>query len=261
MKLGTATAGQDGATGERWGTVGLIPLTARLALAGILFLVLSVHFTALTSFAKEPLDETPAIEKKLMSFIKQFYGEENDLQVKFNTIPEYLKGNTKVKSISFARIPDAQGNGLCLVEFTAKETRERNAYVAFKVFKKKALFMMKNTGKKGDILTASDIVEKDTFLTGATAYPGSRDEVIGKRLLKELPAGTVITSQALEEQILVRTGEIVNIVVENPRLTIHTSGKALDRGKMGDTVRVKNLTSGKEIYGKVTGSSAVTVEF
>jgi flagellar basal body P-ring formation protein FlgA len=261
MKAGATRGRLHETTDAGWKTVRPVSPAARLGLAGILLFVLSIHFTIPVSFAKELIDETPVIEKKLTSFIKQFYGEEGDLQIKFNTIPEYLKGNTKVKSISFARVPDAQGNGLCLVEFASKETRERNAYVAFKVFKKRALFVMKSTGKKGDILTASDIAEKDTFLTGATAYPGSRSEVIGKRLRKELPAGTVITSQVLEDQILVQTGEIVNVTAENPRLSIHTSGKALDRGKMGDTVRVKNLTSGKEIYGKVTGSSTVTVEF
>jgi len=236
-------------------------LIVRLALAGILFLAFSAEFAAFAASPKESLDETPVIEKRLTSFIKQFFGEENDLHVRFNNIPEYLKGSTKVKSITFAKVPDSQGNGLCLVEFVSKDTRERNAYVSFRVFKKSALFMMKRAGKRGDILTASDIVEKDTFLTGATVYPGSRDEIVGKKLRKDLPAGTVITTQALEDQILVQSGEIVNVLVENQRLAIHTSGKALDRGKMGDTVRVKNLTSGKEIYGKVTGTSAVTVEF
>ena len=236
-------------------------LITRLVLAGILFFAFSAHFAALAASPKESFEETSVIEKKLTAFIKQFFGEENDLQVRFNNIPEYLKGNTKVKSISFAKVPDSQGNGLCLVEFAAKDTRERNAYVSFRVFKKSTLFMMKRVGKRGDILTASDIVEKDTFLTGATAYPGSRDEIVGKKLRKDLPAGTVITSQVLEEQILVQTGEIVSVLVENQRLIVHTSGKALDRGRMGDTVRVKNLTSGKEIYGKVTGTSAVTVEF
>jgi flagellar basal body P-ring formation protein FlgA len=254
------TSAKGETTGERE-KGSLVMLTVCAAFAGILLLALSIHFTGSSSFAKESFEETSIIEKKLTSFIKQLYGAEDDIHVKFNNIPDYLKGNAKVKDISFARVPDAQGNGLCLVEFAAKDTKERSAYVSFKIFKKKTLFVMKMGGKRGDILSASDLMEKETHLTGATAYPGSRSEVIGKKLKRDIPAGTVITSQVLEDQVLVQSGEIVSIIAENPRLAIHTNGKALDRGKMGETVRVKNLTSGKEIYGKVTGNSVVSVEF
>ena len=260
MKVKAAARHRD-VTDRGPGAFGPALFVVRCLLAVIVLVAFFTSFAALASPPKESLEETPVIEKKLTAFIKQFFGDEEDLQVKFNNIPEYLKGNAKVKSISFARVPDGQGNGLCLVEFVAKDVRERNAYVGFRVFKKKALFVMKRAGKRGDVLTASDIAEKDTFLTGATSYPASREEVVGKKLRKDLPAGTVITSQVLEEQVMVQSGEIVSVVVDNPRLAIHTSGKALERGRLGDTVRVKNLTSGKEIYGKVTGTSTVTVEF
>jgi len=38
----------------------------------------------------------------------------------------------------------------------------------------------------------------------------------------------------------------VNIIAENSRLAIHTSGKALDKGKMGETIRVKTSPQAKK---------------
>jgi len=108
-----------------------------------------------------------------------------------------------VKAVNFSRVPDAQGDGVCLVEFEGKDARERNAYVSFKVFKKKRLFVLKQAGKKGDILGAGDVTEKETYLTGAPVYPSSREEVIGKKLKRDMPASTVITPPILEDQLFV----------------------------------------------------------
>ena len=184
-----------------------------------------------------------------------------EIQIKFNNIPAFAKGKVKVKGINFAKVPDGQGDGLCLVEIEGKDVKERNLYVAFRVYKKKVLFVLKQEGKRGDLVKAENLAEKETFLTGAVVYPSSRTEVVGKKLKKDLPAGTVITPQVLEDHILVKNGDLVSIVAENPRLLIHANGKALDRGRMGETIRVKNMTSGKEIFGRVTGSNTVTVNF
>jgi flagellar basal body P-ring formation protein FlgA len=208
-----------------------------------------------------PPDGTSQIERRLINFIQAFYGEESAIQVRFQNVSESMKARTKVKNINFSKVPDAQGDGICLVEFDARDVRERSAYVPFKVFKKKQLFVLKEGGKAGDPITRADVIEKETYLAGATAYPASRDDVIGKRLRKDAPAGTVLTPQLLEDRVLVQRGEIVSIVAENGRLVIQVSGKAMDKGRMGETIRVKNLTSGKEVYGKVTGSNVVSVEF
>ena len=35
----------------------------------------------------------------------------------------------------------------------------------------------------------------------------------------------------------------------------------IDKGRIGDMVRVKNISSGREITGRVTAHNAVTVDF
>ena len=223
----------------------------------LLGLILSLVFIV-PSLASTPVTST--VEKQLTAFVKQFYGED-EIQVKFTNIPALLKGNIRVRNINFSKIPDGQGDGLCIVEYDGKEGRSQNVYVSFKVFKKRSLFVLNHDGKRGDTVTARDLTEKEAFLNGAGQYPASRDEIVGKRLKRDMQAGSVITPQVLEERILVQSGEIVDITAENPRLSIHASGKALDRGRMGELIRVRNLTSGKEVYGKVTGTKSVTVEF
>ena len=72
---------------------------------------------------------------------------------------------------------------------------------------------------------------------------------------------TIITYQFLENPVVVQRGEIVNIVAENKAIIVQTKGKTMSKGRMGDLIRVQNITSGKEVQGRVTASNTVTVEF
>ncbi len=59
--------------------------------------------------------------------------------------------------------------------------------------------------------------------------------------------------------ILVKKGSIVNLQFENSKLSINSSFLALDDGRQGDFIRVKNNSSGKIISAKVSSSSIVTL--
>jgi flagella basal body P-ring formation protein FlgA len=180
----------------------------------------------------------------------------------FGTIPGYLKDNVRVKNINFSRVPDASGEGVCFVEVDGASTRARNAYVSFKVLIKKNLFVLHQGGKKGDTVDLHDITVKDTYLSGGSnLYPASRDDVIGKKLKKDLPAGTVLTSQTLDAPVLLERGEIVTIMAESKRLLVQTKGQALEKGRLGDIIRVKNITSGKQLMGRITADNIVIVAF
>jgi flagella basal body P-ring formation protein FlgA len=207
-------------------------------------------------------EEVTLLEAKLTHFIKQFYGEGDDIRIRFGTIPGYLKDNVRVKNINFSRVPDASGEGVCFVEVDGASTRARNAYVSFKVLIKKNLFVLHQGGKKGDTVDLHDITVKDTYLSGGSnLYPASRDDVIGKKLKKDLPAGTVLTSQTLDAPVLLERGEIVTIMAESKRLLVQTKGQALEKGRLGDIIRVKNITSGKQLMGRITADNIVIVAF
>ena len=54
---------------------------------------------------------------------------------------------------------------------------------------------------------------------------------------------------------------MVTIVAENDVLKISVSGKARSSGAEGDTIRVQNLTSLKEIPARVISATTVQVAF
>ena len=155
-----------------------------------------------------------------------------------------------------------KGDGICAVEIETAPGRLRTVQVPFRVFTKRELYVLKAAGQKGDAIGPKDIVVRETYMNGkGSGYPTSVDDVVGKVLKRDVPANTLVTDQILEDRIVVRRGDAVTIIAESDKLVVRTKGKTVDKGRMGDVIRVKNTVSGKEVMAKVVSSSSVKVEF
>jgi len=228
----------------------------RFALYILLFTIHYSLFTFSPVFAAEQF----TVEAKVTSFIKQFYSEKGDIYIKFNNNTEVLKDKAKVSHINFAKVPDSNGDGLCTIEIEDKRGVKKNIYVSFRALNKKRLYTLKQNLKKGDIVTARDIANKEVFLSEDKGnYPSEIQDVIGKVIKKDMNAGTVFTNDMIEDNYVIKKNEIVSIVAQSKRLSVETKGRAEEKGRIGDTIRVKNMTSQKEILGKITGSGVVNV--
>ena len=54
---------------------------------------------------------------------------------------------------------------------------------------------------------------------------------------------------------------IAALRAENKNLYVRAKGKALEKGRMGDSIRVKNMSSDREIIGKVVSGNKILVSF
>jgi len=58
---------------------------------------------------------------------------------------------------------------------------------------------------------------------------------------------------------VIHPGHLVTLVYENGRVRVEAQGQALESGKIGEIVRVKNLSSGEVLQGQVVNSRTVTI--
>jgi flagella basal body P-ring formation protein FlgA len=122
--------------------------------------------------------------------------------------------------------------------------------------------VLKGAGQKGDTIGPKDVVVRETYMNGkGVGYPASMEDVVGKVLKRDVPANTLVTDQILEDRIVLKRGDMVTIIAESDKLVVRAKGKTVDKGRMGDVIRVKNIASGKEVMAKVVSSSSVKVEF
>jgi len=114
----------------------------------------------------------------------------------------------------------------------------------------------------GELVSAADVVLQKRELTHNSHLAArSIDEVVGKKARTALRANQPVRADQVESVPLVKSGQMVTIIAENEVLKISVSGKARSAGAEGDTIRVQNLTSLKEISARVISSTTVQVAF
>ncbi|MFZ5775710.1 MAG: flagellar basal body P-ring formation chaperone FlgA [Thermodesulfobacteriota bacterium] len=84
---------------------------------------------------------------------------------------------------------------------------------------------------------------------------------VGRAMKASVPAGAVLHRQLVAEPHMVARGETVSIVARTSTVRVSTPGMAKEAGALGETIRVKNLTSRKEIMARVAGAGLVETEF
>lgn len=98
-----------------------------------------------------------------------------------------------------------------------------------------------------DLLT----LPKEVLLTGS--------EVVGKEVKSLVRKGSAILPYMVREVPTVRRGDRVNLTVKTEEIEVSAVGEAMDEGRQGEKIRVRNLDSKKMVEGTIVSSKEVAV--
>ncbi|MFC1822939.1 flagellar basal body P-ring formation chaperone FlgA [Thermodesulfobacteriota bacterium] len=116
--------------------------------------------------------------------------------------------------------------------------------------------------KKGQMISEKDLaLVTEKTIQMKKGILSDLDEAVGKRSVRSIRSGQILTPQMIEDPPLVKKGNRVLIKAENKLIKITTFGRVLEDGRAGDQVRVVNISSGKEIFATVWGRGVVQVDF
>jgi len=87
------------------------------------------------------------------------------------------------------------------------------------------------------------------------------EEVIGKEVLRPLPPRQPIRKVMLDDPPIIRKGDRVMIEARRGGLLVQAVGLAKAAGKSGDTISVKNTSSGREVIATILSAGLVEVGF
>lgn len=112
----------------------------------------------------------------------------------------------------------------------------------------------------GDVIRDNMLIERDFAETAtSSAMVDSRNALIGKVARRTLLPGKAIPVGAVEDARVVSNGSQVKVVFEEQGLTITTYAAALQNGRVGDLVKVRNLDSGLTVSGTVLSDGSIRV--
>jgi len=147
------------------------------------------------------------------------------------------------------------------VEAWVDGTQVRALSVALKVVPLVEVLVAARLIPRGTMLTPEDVrVDRRTLVPGVEPLrePAA---VLGQRATRTITPGEPIMPTLLESPPLVRRGDTVILTVQGRGLMAVTQGEAREDGKAGQIIRVRNRTSGREVYGQVEGERSVRVSF
>lgn len=106
------------------------------------------------------------------------------------------------------------------------------------------------------VIAASDVQTVEGARTDV--YDNALD-VIGQEARVALYAGQPILFDDVGPPALVDRNQIVQLRYHGAQLTISTEGRALERGGIGDRVRIMNLNSRATLFGLIQADGSVRV--
>lgn len=112
------------------------------------------------------------------------------------------------------------------------------------------------TLRAGTLLTGADLAVTADDVPGAIA---TIDDAVGMEARVNLYAGRPIRPGEIGPAALVERNQIVTLVYDQSGLMIATEGRVLDRGGVGDRIRVMNLGSRNTVTGTVGQDGRVHV--
>jgi len=86
-------------------------------------------------------------------------------------------------------------------------------------------------------------------------------EVLGKRTTLSINPQEALRLSMLELPPLVNKGDRVILLIENEQFKITSVGEVKEVGRKGDRIKLVNLSSKKEVYGRVLDANTVQVDF
>ncbi|MBR8313184.1 flagellar basal body P-ring formation protein FlgA [Burkholderia dolosa] len=109
----------------------------------------------------------------------------------------------------------------------------------------------------GRPLTRKDVAlaERDWLATpDALADPRAIDGRVSRRALK---SGQVLQERFLKAQATVKRGQTVRIVAQTGQIEVSATGTALEDGAAGNTIRVRNTSTGRIVDARVVDGGVV----
>jgi flagellar basal body P-ring formation protein FlgA len=111
-----------------------------------------------------------------------------------------------------------------------------------------------------NVLKPADLREVVVDIGDPTAeYVRTAEEAVGKVATRALRPGECLTRRLIDDADIVRSGMAVKLLVETGSLRLSIDARALQNGKMGDRIKVRNIDSDRVVTAVVTGPGEVRV--
>jgi flagella basal body P-ring formation protein FlgA len=150
------------------------------------------------------------------------------------------------------------GNVTASIDFyvNGEKVRTLNTVARVEVFGD--AYLASHPLKQNQMISAADLETQKINLTDvADKFATNLDQVENRRVLRNVGVHQPLELKDLDKPLVLKRGDMVKIVYDQPGLSVTAKGQANADGGVGDTLAVTNVTSQKRIFCKVVDAQTV----
>ncbi|MDR2527494.1 MAG: flagellar basal body P-ring formation chaperone FlgA [Synergistaceae bacterium] len=149
------------------------------------------------------------------------------------------------------------GAAAATLRFRDASGRERSLAVRL-VWSQPALVLTRSV-KKGEVLRQGDFIVRQIRVNRPGVYASVISEAAGRSLKKNLSQGEPVPLDLIADVLAIERGKRVSIVARDAGLLVKAPGEALENGALGDSIKVRNLSSKTVVTAVVVAVDTVEV--
>lgn len=115
---------------------------------------------------------------------------------------------------------------------------------------------------RGDTIKRNQLQTQETDITRLQrGFYHRISEITNMGAKRRIRANQILSPDLIDQPQLIKRGDKIKIIANRDGISASMPGEALEKGSEGEIIRVKNLSSGKTIEGKVLDAEVVTSTF
>lgn len=235
----------------------------------VLFLIFTIILsctTVIKALDVEGLKEKAA--KAAVEFVKKKCPEHRDAEIK--VVFKYSENvferlSSLDKDISFVILDEYAGfkpigNVILPARVKVRGKEDEKVYLRAKVSVIENVIVASKTIRKKEMLSSEDVeLAKKDMANYPYRYFSKKSSVLGKQTTSTISKGSIIADWMIIIPPVIERNDMVSIMVRTGNVRAEVQGIALEDGSIGDEVKVRNITSKKEIKAVVVDSGKVEV--
>lgn len=204
-----------------------------------------------------------AIEAAVADYLEEHYrGTAKKMAVRVNTLDPRLKLDNCAERLQMT-VRDQSGNGGAVSVHVQCATPSPWAiYVGAQVDLYREIVVARGAIRRGERLhegnIGTDLANTSLLRQGFMLDP---QRALGQQARRNLQPGEALRQSILEAPIAVSRGQTVSLESQAGSIIVSTQGEALSNGRVGEQIRVRNISSERIISANVVGEGRVEASY
>lgn len=212
-------------------------------------------------WAADAVQEFAPIETAVIDYVLTHSDPQTRYEITLDPPDARLRLPMCERAIEAFAPPGYRPMGSATLGVRCNQTRSWIIYVSAHIKAMRRIAVLSNAVVRGAVITPADIVLREQDVSSlSSGYFFDEQQVVGKLAKRSLSAGTAISPHELTAPRWVARGQVVTLFVDSGGLQVRAQGEAMMDGAENDSVKVRNVLSGKVVDGFVTAPGTVRVK-